>query len=145
MNIKEVQESIDKMKQEISSLEKFIKSNKTDPFSVTTYAEVCKRLGECEIDSSVFAPIIPNREELVKAAKRDQLQRFFNLQEDGTLWKTDWNNLDQQKWYPIWIKNSSGLEFLSSTYSYHYFYGAVAYYRSNQISDHIGKYFADLY
>lgn len=143
MDIQQAQESIEKMEKEISNLREFIDQEKTiDIFKVTTYEEVCKKLKENQINMTHFAMDIKDRAKLVRLAKLDQVQRFFN---QG--WTPDLSNPKEVKFYPYfkWDKSSGSLVFTGSIYCSDIVYFEAAFYQSPEISDHIGKYFSDLY
>jgi hypothetical protein len=103
-----------------------------DIFSVTTYEEVCRYLKES------IAYNHNNRIE--RTIKLDQIERFFN---QG--WKPDINNPNQKKWYPYFVNTSSGDLIFSGSDCYSCFRGVVAYYKNKEISDHVGKYFSNIY
>lgn len=143
MDIQQAQQSIEKMEKEISNLKEFIDQEKTiDIFKVTTYEEVCKKLKENQINMIHFAMDIKDRAKLVRLAKLEQVERFFN---QG--WIPDWSNTSQPKFYPYfnWNKVPGSLVFASSVCSFGGFAAGVAFYQSEEISNHIGKYFSDLY
>lgn len=143
MNIQQAEQIIEKMEKEISNLREFIDQEKRiDIFKVTTYEEVCKKLKENPVTISYFAIDLKNIDKLVKLAKLDQVQRFFN---QG--WIPDWANTKEGKYYPFfkWNKTSGSLVFSGHAYCGEITYREVAFYQSHEISDHIGKYFSDLY
>jgi hypothetical protein len=145
MTIKEAEKSIERMKKDIQSLESFIKENKIDIFSVTTYSEVCKQLGEEELNINHINHYFKNPIELLKAAQRDQIRRFFNKQEDGSIWEPDWINKNQRKYYPIWDKSSGSMAFCGVYCSYYCFIGGAVYYKTEDIARHVGKHFSEFY
>ena len=69
-----------------------------------------------------------------------QIEKLFN----GN-WVKDWNNKNQSKWYPYYEQTGSGLVFSYSASYCTRFPGQVAFYKDKKTSDHIGKYFIDVY
>ena len=99
------------------------------------FKDLCKKLGEKEFTLKDF----PNKR-ILACAKIDQIQRFFNNK-----WKPDFGNSNQNKYYP-YFKISSGGLVLDSVYVNDWFcFGQVAYYKSLEIAEHVGKSFNIIY
>ena len=62
-------------------------------------------------------------------------------------WVPDWNNTDEQKWYP-WFQVASGFGFSGSNYDCTYSFTSVGSrlcFSSEEKSDYVAKQFIDLY
>ena len=68
------------------------------------------------------------------------LEIVFN---DG--WIANWQDRNQQKWYPYYIKEASSWVFLGSYYCEDSFSGQVGFYKDKQTADHVGRHFMDIY
>lgn len=108
---------------------------------VKTYGDVCKFLPikELTIEDFDFLP----EEQRLKSLNFHKLQNIAKLF-NGT-WKINWKDSKQEKWYPWFDTNSSGLVFGGSGCDRGYSYGTVAYFPDRETSDYIGKTFLDLY
>jgi len=71
-----------------------------------------------------------------------QIEKLFN----GN-WKKDWNDNNQKKWFPWFRMNTSSgpLGFGGSYYHDGFSDGQVAFYKDEKTSNHIGKYFFNIY
>lgn len=130
------------IKKEIPELEKII--NSFDPLDVTSYKEVCEKLGDSEIteEDVKFLPVIERKKAMAKL-KIGQLERFYNC---GV--KPNWSDHSDYKGkhYPYFTINGHGrLRFCDSTCRYGYFGGAVGLYKDKETSDHVGKHHIDIY
>jgi len=99
---------------------------------VDSYDKACKVLS-----------IIPNPDDTV-SNKIKTIARAINiLIEDRTF--PDWRK-EGVKWYPYFqLAVGRRLVFRSSDYGDHYFYGLVAYLKTQEASDYMGKTFTHLY
>lgn len=110
-------------------------------FSITSYSEVCKQLGEKEIEENDFDFYnYKSKKRLISIAKMDQIERFFNQN-----WTPNWKNHNEPKWYAYFIDNGNGLVFYNFDCRGLYAPGVVAYFQSEEITKHIVKYFSDIY
>lgn len=124
--------SIEELKAEIESRNSNIPVNTEDIFTCTTYEEVCRRLGEVEIN---------DENKKVESFKRiKQIERYFN---QG--WEPNWSNNNEPKWFPYfdfkngwWVFFDSRLVFYCSVFQ-------VGFYKNEEISNHVGIYFIDIY
>lgn len=108
---------------------KKVVSNPADLFTVNSYTKVCEQLGIIEKKVENFGSLKEYRYHQIL-----NIQKLFNG--DSTI-----NN-----YYPYFRRLGSGLVFSSSGGNFSYdFDGQVAYYRSREISDFIGKTFIDIY
>jgi hypothetical protein len=112
-----------------------------DIFSVTSYAEICKQLGEKEITSFDFTFVHPNsRDRMASIAKMSQIERFFNQ-----WWKPNWKDHNEPKWYAWFIDRGKGLVFDGADCRRSGAYGGVAYFKNEKITQHVVKHFSDIY
>lgn len=122
-------------------IKKYFKIVSDDKFSVTTYKEVCKRLGIKELTIKDFKQFEGDALKMLSFHQIKNLERFFN----GN-WVADWKNQNQYKYYPYFtLSSSGGLVFTDSCCVSFRFYGDVGYYLDSKTSDHIGKNFIDIY
>jgi len=96
-----------------------------DLFSIKTYSDVCSELKELE--------------EVCPYKKIKQIEKLFNGD-----WKKDWNNKNQQKWYPYYTVENNNLVFFGS-FSCYIFSGQGGFYKDQKTSHHIGKNFISVY
>jgi hypothetical protein len=146
-NVSFTQEFFDQMKKACTAEQlvvfkkifaKYLKKE-VDIFKVTTYKEVCEKLGESEIHDYNFSLI--DAKKICAAARIKQLERFFN----GT-WKANWEDSSQRKYYPYFQYSSGGgFRFFSSGSSSYYSGGQVGFYKDEESSNHVGKYFKEIY
>lgn len=109
--------------------------------TIKTYEDVCKELGEYELIRSDFDSIPSEyRDKALNYCKLQQILRLFNGD-----WVADWNNLNQYKYYPWFEKRSGGWFFDSSGVRGSGAGGVLGVYRTQDISDHCGKAFIDIY
>jgi hypothetical protein len=140
MNKQEAIKKVANLEKELAELKEII-NKPEDIFDVTTYSEVCRRLGEKEItlkDFKQFDDILANK--LLNFAKIQQLSKYFN---QG--WIPNWKDSNEYKWYPYFNDSGGGFVFDYSYCHCYAFSGSVAYYKTKEISNHIGKYFPDFY
>lgn len=110
---------------------------------ITTYNKVCKALNEEPLKLSQFSFLHKNdRKSALNKAKITQLERLFNSKD----WIPNFNDSNQYKYYPVfWNQNGQLVFHVSHCLCVDYFVSEVAFYETKEISDHIGKYFSDLY
>jgi len=122
-------------------IEKYFKIESNDLFSVTTYKEVCKRLGIKELTIKDFKEFGESSLKQFAFHRIKNLEKFFNGD-----WKMDWKDQSQYKYYPYFnITSFGGLVFYVSRYCCDVFYGTVGFYKNSKTSDHVGKNFKDIY
>lgn len=99
-----------------------------DLFSIISYSQVCKLLKEEELSCPY--------------AKIKQIEKLYN-----GIWKKDWNNLQQYKYYPYFNLNASygQVGFHGSNSRASNAYGQVAFYKDRKTSDYVGKTFWLIY
>lgn len=141
MNKEDALQKAKRLTKELELLNEII-NRKIDLFSIKTYPEVCRELGE-EVLNIVDFNYLP-KEQQQKALAFHQIQSIQKLYNGD--WKIDWKDRNQQKWYPYYTTDShGGLVFGSSTCSGYDFIGRVEFYRDKNTSDYIGKTFLDIY
>ena len=118
----------------------FKEYKKNDLFSITNFTKVCKKLNIIELNKKDFSVFDKLADKMLAYWQIKQLESLFN-----NTWIPDWNNLDQRKWYPYFIKNAYGWVFNNSNNHNSYCYGGVGFYKDQKTSDHIGKNFKDIY
>jgi len=140
-NNEKLKEQAKKLQKDLDDLKKLIeKEDEIDLFSIKTYKEVCKVLGEQEYTENDFENTY-DCEKLLAFAQLKQIERLYN----GN-WVKDWSNKNQYKYYPYFTLNSSGgLVFGYSSYSYSRWYGQVGFFKDQKTSDYIGKTFISIY
>lgn len=108
---------------------------------IHSYEDVCEELSikPLVIEDFSFLSEVIRRKQFAKA-KLEQIAQLFN--ED---WIVDLRNSNQQKWFPYFEVTGSGLVFLRSAHGRGHFDGAVAYFKTEAISDFVGTLFIDLY
>ena len=131
---KEIKNRLNKLEEyvadEMNAIRKLIKESKVkNLFDITTYKQVCEELKE--------------KEETCPYEKIKQIEKLFN-----GAWKKNWLDKTQQKWYPYFEYETSGLVFVFSGYFFCVCLsalGQVGFYKDKQTSDHVGKHFIDIY
>lgn len=136
MDKQEALTKVKKLEEELSKLKDII-NKPEDIFEVTTYKELCKRLGEKAITSEMFSCEDfddKTTKKLIATAKIKQLERFFN--EDHNF---NWSDSNKSKYY-IWLERKAhGWVFNYSYYFTCHSSTAVGYYKSKKIADYIGN------
>jgi hypothetical protein len=128
-------------KEQKKEIEKYFKIVSDDLFNIKTYSEVCNKLGIKELSISDFQIFGNDATRMFNLHKIKNLETLFNEN-----WKPDWKNKSQYKYYPYFeINSSGGLVFVASYSDCSFFYGGVGYYKDSKTSDHIGRYFKDVY
>jgi len=131
---KEVNKRLDALEayvsEEMEKIRKLAKDNsnkevKLDLFSITTYDEVCIALKEDK--------------EVCPYKQIKQIEKLFNGD-----WKVNLKDNTQKRYYPYFGITPRGLVFTYSIWS-DYFFGRVGLYKDEKTSDHIGKYFINIY
>lgn len=147
MNKKKIKEKIIGLKSEIVELEILLKKPLEEPKltliekirkSVNPYKEVCKELNIRELTISSF-----NSLPLEQRKKALTLHKILNIEKvfaEG--WIKNWNNRNEYKYYPYYIKEDSGWRLYSCSYASP---GAPAYYKTREIALFIGEIFKDIY
>lgn len=112
-----------------------------DKLGVTDYATVCKMLKRKVLTIKDFAFLPENqRKKALHQHMVMNLEDFFN---EG--WIPDWTNSSERKHYPWFERRTGGWVFFGSGYFGSYSYGQAGFYKTSEISDHIGKYFLEVY
>lgn len=124
-NKKELQKQAEKLQKELDILRNKIDSEE-DIFSITSYKEVCK--------------ILEEDQQCCPYKKIKQIEKFFN---QG--WKPNWKNTNEYKYYPYFSVGSGGGLGFDVSVDASYCVGAVAFYKSKEISDYVGKTFIKEY
>jgi len=110
---------------------------------IKDYGDVCWALGidVISVDKFDFLP----KEQRLKALFAHKIQNICKLFNGN--WIIDWNNNQQKKWFPYFIKSSSGgWSFDGSGYGDGFSsYAVVGYYLDQKTSDHCGKLFLQEY
>lgn len=122
-------------------LQEIAKQTQQDIFTATTYSEVCKRLGEKELQLSDFGfTNNADTRKILSFVRIKQLERYFNQS-----WIPDWSNSSEDKYY-LWykVKNSS---WVFGGVNYHNYCSgtAVGFYKTEKIAKHIQTYFNSEY
>jgi len=125
MTKKDAQKQLEKLQQEVDKLRNII-NQPEDLFHITTYRQVCEYLNE--------------KQETCPHKKIKQLEKCFNQD-----WIKDWNNEKQYKWYPYFVFQGGLLVFNHSSARLSDFVGCVGLFKDEKTSNHIGKYFVDIY
>ena len=113
-----------------------------DLFSFDTYSKICKELKEKEYTLKDF-DFLPEeyREKQLVFSQIKQIEKFFNQE-----WKADFKNSSQYKYYPYFeFETSGGLRFVRSVSYGQSFHVQVFFYKSEGISNFVGKTFIDIY
>jgi hypothetical protein len=106
---------------------------------ISDYKSFCIKSNHSELILSDFKHSIdPKRAFALE--KLEQIKQYFNK---GIA--LDWDNHNQQKWYPWYYTGSGGLRFGRSYYHYRDFCGGVAFFIDQETSDFVGKTFIDIY
>lgn len=140
-NNEKLKEQAKKLQKDLDDLKKLIeKEDEIDLFSIKTYKEVCKVLGEQEYTENDFENTY-DCEKLLAFAQLKQIERLYN----GN-WVKDWSNKNQYKYYPYFTLNSSGGLVFYGSYSYSDGWcGQVGFFKDQKTSDYIGKTFISIY
>lgn len=101
---------------------------------INGYEDACKVLSETpETNPSIWKRI-------------NTIARAMNFIENGfKVWKPNFKDTNERKYYPIHEMKSSGLVFFCSTCSYCYTAGQVAFYKTDKASNLSGTKFLHLY
>lgn len=110
-------------------------------FEITTYKQVCEKLGVKELTLKDF-DFLPEeqRNKALTTHKIMNLEKLFN----GN-WKVNFKDDSQYKWYPYFNYKNGGSVFFDSGYLISTFRGEAAFYKYKEVSDHVGKHFSDIY
>ena len=121
----------------------------------TSYEEARKLLGREPLTADHFNFLADEREQK-RAGAHQRLETIniaLKLNEDGSQHEFDWNDTDENKYYPYFDMETyegqqpgSGFAFRASGFDYDFAYlGARLYFRSRELSDYSGKQFEDIY
>lgn len=105
--------------------------------TIKSYSDVCKALDQDEVTKADFSDEIftdETIEKLIAYTQLKQIEQLFNGD-----WVKNWNNSNQQKWYPYFTRNNTGWGFGFSDYYCSGSYGRVCCYKDKQTSDFIGN------
>lgn len=121
---------------------KVFKDYKSDDiFSVNTYSKICKELKEEEYTENHVSGLPKEyKKKQLAFLKLQQISKFFNKN-----WTPDFSNKSEYKYYPYFEYKASGLVFSSSGCSSYCFSVQVAFYKTEEISNFVGKTFIDIY
>ncbi len=72
-----------------------------------------------------------------------KIQNIIKLFNEG--WKPDFNNANQRKYYPYFVKNASGWVLFSSYYRSSYSFDEVGFYQDEDTSNHCARLFLPIY
>lgn len=111
--------------------------------TIRDYKDVCRELGEKQYSIHDFL-FIPEeyREKQLATIQLNQLGKLFNGD-----WIIDWLNTTQYKWLPYFKKDagSAGLVCYGSDYFNTAYRAGVVYFKSEKLSNYIGKQFINIY
>lgn len=109
--------------------------------NIKNYSDVCRELCEPELTETTFHRIpMRYRKKVLAYSKLQQIQRLFNGE-----WVPNWSDSSEYKWYPYYNSTGPGLVFDGSGYRTSDFAAEVAFYKSREISDFVGRTFIDIY
>lgn len=78
--------------------------------------------------------------------KINTIAKAMNFIENGfKIWKPDFRDTDEEKYYPIHEIKSSGFSFYDSSFSYYSASGHVSFLKTKKASDLLGTKFLNLY
>ena len=110
-------------------------------FDVKTYKEVCKRLGQDELDESDFKFI--DKSIRLKTCAQAQLNQIVLFYNDD--WKVDIKSDNQYRYYPYFRTGHAGLVFDTSSYHTYTVLGLGAYFKDKETSDFVGQNYIEIY
>lgn len=143
MNQIEVQKKLKKLKLQVEKLEAII-NKPTDIFTIKTYSDVCKELGESEFTEADFENVGEDySRKLLAFARIKQIEKYFKQR-----WIPAGENKADHEFYPLFKVSKPNTYVFRITYSrcagVHS--GAeVACYKSGVIADHVATNFLDIY
>lgn len=144
MKNKEIDKLLDFLKGEdediVEVVELVVESEIEDIFTITSYAQVCKNLKREVLTVKDFTSLPEHQRE--KALHQHMVSNLEDCFNQG--WKPNWTNSSEQKFFP-WFGVGGGWVFINSSCYYFSSGGQPGFYKSIEISDHIGKYFLDVY
>lgn len=106
---------------------------------VKNFSDVCKELNEKELTLDDFLQFGEDSAKMFTCYKLKRIEKLFN-----GCWKVDLNNVNQVKYYP-WFTAHGGFGFYDSYGYSDDFSSEVAFYKSKEVSDYIGKTFLKEY
>lgn len=122
-------------------LQEIVKQTQQDIFKITTYSEVCKRLGEKELQLGDFG-FTNNRDtiKILSFARIKQLERYFNQD-----WIPNWSNSSEYKYYLWYEFKNSGWVFGGIDGRICGSRAELGFYKTEKIAEHIQTYFNSEY
>lgn len=115
--------------------------NGIDLFTIINYSQVCLTLNIKELTELDFSFL--DKQEAIKQLNYHKIQNITKLFNKN--WIPNWLNSKEEKYYPYFIKNSSGWSFIDSCFDRGFSYGEPGFFKNKDISDYCGKTFIDIY
>lgn len=121
-------------------LEKFFKIEKeSDLYSVKNFSELCKFTKTKELTIKDFQAF-ENAEKMLAFWQIKIIEKLYNKE-----WKADFENGEQRKWYPYFVKSAGRWRLYVTYYYYYSCYGIVGGYKDEKIAKFVGTTFIDIY
>lgn len=143
MNQVEAQKELKKLKLQVEKLEAII-NTPTDMFTIKTYSDVCKELGESEFTEADFENVGEDySRKLLAFARIKQIEKYFKQR-----WIPAVENKANHEFYPLFKVSKSNRIVFNIVYSRcagAHSGAEVACYKSGAIADHVAANFLDIY
>lgn len=110
---------------------------------IKNYSDVCFELGEEELTIDNFN-FIKDEKIRLKTFRTYQIKNIEKLFGNG--WIPDWNNVNENKYYPWFTISSFGLVgFSASASDVDHCHTGVGFFKTREISDFVGRTFLNIY
>lgn len=143
MDKKAALSKLDGLEKEAAQLRKIIEQSESRLDKVKTIYSLYEELGRKRATESDFK-FLPKEQRAKQVAFSDvkALEEYFN---EG--WTKNWSNRNEYYYYPYFERSVDGCWAFYGSYGYYCAdcNGPVGFYKSKEVSDHIGKYFKDVY
>lgn len=143
MNQIEAQKELKKLKLQVEKLEAIV-NKPTDMFTIKTYSDVCKELGESEFTEADFENVGKDySRKLLAFARIKQIEKYFKQR-----WIPEGKDKAEHDFCPLFEVSKPNTYVFRITYSRCAGFNSgaeAAIYKSGAIADHVATNFLDIY